>query len=249
MKPPTEKQAALEIIEVLAEVFDNSPASIRLRPAAGSDEGYDFSVSLAGHRFLVAYKASASLGPLAVAIDRLKRSGEDGRRGRRLLISVPYMGPVGQELCAKLGVSWLDLSGNAKVVAPGLRILIGGRPNKYRDRGRPSNAFASKSSRVARQLLLWPQRFQTQAELARQTGLDDGYVSKVVRRLAQEQLIDANDEGAVRALIQTFCSTPGKMPMTLSGIVSSKDMSPAAPVTKSSKKSSNSSRASMSHMR
>ena len=71
-------------------------------------------------------------------------------------------------------------------------------PTSISDRGRPPNVFASKSSRIARQLLLHPQRFQTQAELARQTGLGDGYVSKIVRRLEQEQYLDANDEGAVR---------------------------------------------------
>ena len=62
-----------------------------------------------------------------------------------------------------------------------------------------SQTSASKRSRVARQLLQHPHRFQTQAELSRQTALDDGYVSKIVRRPEQEQLIDANADGAVRA--------------------------------------------------
>jgi len=108
------------------------------------------------------------------------------------------MGHVGRELCEQSGVSWLDLSGNAQIVAPGLRIRIEGRPNKYRDRGRPPNVFAPKSSRIGRQLLFRPQRFQTQAELARQTELDDGYVSKIVRRLELEHFVEANDDGAVR---------------------------------------------------
>jgi hypothetical protein len=34
--------------------------------------------------------------------------------------------------------------------------------------------------------------------LARQTRLGDGYVSKIVRRLAQEQYLDTNEQGAVR---------------------------------------------------
>jgi hypothetical protein len=108
------------------------------------------------------------------------------------------MGQVGRELCDKSGLSWLDLSGNAKIIAPGLKIRVEGRPNKYTDRGRPPNVFAPKSSRIARQLLLHPKQFQTQAELARQTGLGDGYVSKIVRRLEQEQYLDANKDGAVR---------------------------------------------------
>jgi hypothetical protein len=108
------------------------------------------------------------------------------------------MGPVGRQLCDQSHISWLDLCGNARIDAPGLKIWIEGRPNKYSDRGRPPNVFASKSSRVARQLLLHLQGFQTQADLARQTGLGDGYVSKIVRRLGQEQYIEANAAGAVR---------------------------------------------------
>ena len=81
---------------------------------------------------------------------------------------------------------------------PDSRFASKAAPNKFSDRGRPPNVFASKSSRIARQLLLHPQQFQTQAELARQTGLGDGYVSKIVRRLEQEQYLDANDDGAVR---------------------------------------------------
>ena len=34
--------------------------------------------------------------------------------------------------------------------------------------------------------------------MARQTGLGDGYVSKIVRRLVQEKYLDANEERAVR---------------------------------------------------
>ena len=55
------------------------------------------------------------------------------------------MGDIGRERCAEYGVSWRDLSGNARIVAPGLRILIDGKPKRYKRRGRPSTAFAPKS--------------------------------------------------------------------------------------------------------
>ena len=197
MKPPTEKQAASVMVDLLADLLGSSPKAIRLR-AAGAAKGFDSLVSVPGHRFLVQYKSSASAGPLATAVDRLKRSAAADQEQSLPLMVVPYMGHVGRGLCEKSGISWLDLSGNAQIVAPGLRIRIEGRPNKYRDRGRPPNVFAPKSSRIARQLLLQPQRFQTQAELARQTELDDGYVSKIVRRLELEHFVEANDDGAVR---------------------------------------------------
>lgn len=197
MKPPTEKQAASVILDLLAELFGNSPRTIRVQEA-GASNGYDYSISLPSHRFLVEYKNQASAGPLASAVDHLKHAAEAQPNKGSPLIVVPYMGDVGREICDKSGVAWLDLSGNAKIIAPGLRIWIEGRPNKYGNRGRPPNVFASKSSRIARQLLLQPQRFQTQAELARQTELDDGYVSKIVRRLEQEHYVAVNEDGAVR---------------------------------------------------
>ena len=90
--------------------------------------------------------------------------------------------------------------GMPRSLPPGLKIRVAGRRHNYSGRGRPPNVFAAKSSRIARQLLLHPQRFQTQAEVARQTQVGDGYVSKIVRRLEQEQYLDANDDGAVRPL-------------------------------------------------
>lgn len=197
MKPPSGKQAASLIIDLLADLLGTPPKAIRLREAKATN-AFDFSIALPGRRLLVECKSSAAVGPLAAGIDGLKQFAEANQGGSLPLIVVPFMGEVGRDLCEKSGLSWLDLSGNAKIVAPGLRIWIEGRPNKYIDRGRPPNVFASKSSRVVRQLLLQPQRFQTQAELARQTGLDDGYVSKIVRRLEQEHYLSANDDGAVR---------------------------------------------------
>jgi hypothetical protein len=197
MKPPNEKQAVTEIVELLADLFSSPPIAIHIQHV-GATERYDYAISVAGHRFMTEYKSNASTGAVAAAIEGLKRCAESNANAGLPLIVVPFMGQVGRQLCDHSRMSWLDLCGNAKVVAPGLRIWIEGRPNKYRERGRPPNVFASKSSRITRQLLLHPQRFQTQVDLARQTGLGDGYVSKIVRRLGQEHYIDANEDGAVR---------------------------------------------------
>jgi hypothetical protein len=192
MKPPNEQQAAPEIIELLAEMFGGPPSAVRLK-SVGAAEGYDYDISVGSHRFSAEYRVSATAGSVASAIECLRRAAE-----RLPLVIVPFMGQVGQHLCDQARISWLDLSGNARIVGPGLRIRVEGRPNKYLGRGRPPNVFASKSSRIARQLLLNPHEFQTQAELARKSRLGDGYVSKIVRRLGQEQYLEANDEGGVR---------------------------------------------------
>jgi hypothetical protein len=197
MKPPKEKQAVSQIAELLADLFDSSPTAVRVEHVGGT-ERHDYSISIADRRFIAEYKSNASAGSIDAAIKGLQRCAEFNPDAGLPLIVVPFMGQVGRRLCEQSRMSWLDLCGNAKIIAAGLRIWIEVHPNKFSDRGRPPNVFASKSSRVARHCLLDPARFQTQAELARQTGLDDGYVSKIVRRLKQENYLDVNEEGAVR---------------------------------------------------
>ena len=197
MKPPNENNAASEIIDLIAELLGCKSTAIRLH-RHGESNDFDYLISTPGHRFIVEYKRVASAAPLANAADQLKIASKARSDGSIPLVAVPFMGQIGRDVCDRYGVSWLDLSGNAKIVAPGLRIWIEGRPNKYKERGRPPNIFASKSSRVVRQLLLHPHAFQAQAEIARQTGLGDGYVSTIVKRLEQEQQIDLNDEAALR---------------------------------------------------
>jgi hypothetical protein len=197
MRPPNEKQAIAELIESVADLLSTSPSKIQVRHV-GRAQPYDYAIVVPGHRFIAEYTSSASAGSVAAAINGLKCSAEASTDAGLPLVVVPFMGPVGQQLCDQARVSWLDLSGNAKIVAPGLRIWIEGRPNKYIERGRPPNVFAPKSSRITRQLLLHPKRFWSQVELVRQTGLDDGYVSKIVRRLKHEHYLDANENDAVR---------------------------------------------------
>jgi hypothetical protein len=197
MKSPSEQQARVEVIDAFAEMFGCPAQAIRLSVPASVP--YDYRVSVPGHRFCVEYKNRASAAALSNALTQLKQAAlAHAGHGLPLLV-VPYQGPLGKKLCEQYGIGWFDLCGNADILGPGLRIRVQGFPNKFRERGRPSNAFAARSSRVVRQLLAEPRRFQAQAEIARQTGLGDGYVSKIVRRLAQEEYLESNKLGAVRA--------------------------------------------------
>jgi hypothetical protein len=96
-------------------------------------------------------------------------------------------------------VSWLDLSGNAEISAPGIRVRIEGQPNRFKRLGRPSSAFAPKSSRIARWLLLHPGQSMTQREIARATDMDEGFTSRIVSRLEDDELVVREPDGAIRA--------------------------------------------------
>lgn len=113
------------------------------------------------------------------------------------LLVVPYMGAVGRERCDQAGVQWLDLSGNARIVAPGVHLLVEGRSNQFKSRG-PSSAFAPKASRIARWLLIHRDRFLTQREIALATDVDEGYTRRVVGRLEDENLVIRNNTGGIR---------------------------------------------------
>ncbi|MBK7397237.1 MAG: MarR family transcriptional regulator [Myxococcales bacterium] len=158
----------------------------------------DLLVEYGSRRFVVEYKGSGSAAVVGSAIAQVKQYAAAIGRSTIPIIAVPFMGDVGKSLCKDANVWWFDLSGNAHIVAPGLRILIEGKPNRFVRRGRPSTAFAPKSARVARHLLLDPKRVVRQQDLARETGLDDGFTSRIVRRLVSDGLVDRDARGALR---------------------------------------------------
>lgn len=101
------------------------------------------------------------------------------------------MSEAGAQAADTAGVNWLDLSGNASIRAENLRVWVRGRPNAFPSRGRPSSPFAPKSARVTRVLLLDPERWWRQKDIVAETGLDDGTVSRVIRRLDEELLLES----------------------------------------------------------
>ena len=68
-------------------------------------------VRTASHTFFVVARSAATAGPLIRAAEHLREQ----IRGARAtpLVVVPFMGPTGRAALRELGMSWLDLSGNA----------------------------------------------------------------------------------------------------------------------------------------
>ena len=159
-------------------------------------DGPDLLVEDGTLKLAVELKLSAEAASVSRAVAHAKRHVE-GRQAVPV-VATPFMGEVGKRICAEAGVSWFDLSGNASIVAPGLRVIIEGKPNKFLRRGRPSSAFAPKSARVARHLLVHQTKAFRQQDLARETGLDDGFTSRIVRRLEGDGLVERDDSGMIR---------------------------------------------------
>ena len=167
-----------------------------------SEGGADLVISHGKQRFAVECRASGQMASVILAARRARKYAE--ARKQIPLVVVPFMGEVGQRLCEEEGVSWFDLSGNAHLVTPGLRIQIEGKPNQFKQAGRPKSLFAPKSARIVRWLLMKNDQAFTQRELARLCGLDEGFTSRVVRGLEDQQLIARSAGGAVSV---TDCGT------------------------------------------
>jgi hypothetical protein len=187
---------AAKVPEILAGLLGVGPGDLNVR--ADDASGVDLIVA-AGPIFIVVVNKSTSAAPIAAAAKKAKASAARIRGRTVPLVAVPFMGEVGRKVCEEAGVAWLDLSGNAHIVGPGLCVIVEGKPNRFKTVGRPRSLFAPKSSRIVRWLLIHAGEFLTQREIARATGLDEGMVSRLVGRLTAEDYVIRDERGAIRA--------------------------------------------------
>lgn len=186
-----------------ADILDQFPgllADLAKLPVKNVKRGRatDLLLRLGPHLVAVEAKTTSRAGAIAEAAQQARAAAEGAKPRAIPLVVVPFMGGIGRRICEEHKVSFVDLSGNADINGPGLRIRVDGKPNLFVQRGRPSSVFAPKSSRLARILLAEPKRWWRQAELAGAGQLGAGYVSRICRRLEEDHLIERDSEGSVR---------------------------------------------------
>lgn len=187
-----EREVLRRLPDILGELLEERGIAPLQRQAP--DAGVDAIVESHGRRWLIEAKSAASPGVVASAAEQMARLAP--RDGISVLV-VPFMTAAGAKAAAERDLNWLDLSGNAHIRDKDLYVSVQGRPNQFTARGRPSSPFAPKSSRITRALLLDPERWWRQKELSEHTGLDPGRVSRVVRRLEDDELL-ARDRALLR---------------------------------------------------
>jgi ribosomal protein S28E/S33 len=191
-----------EVPKRLAELLavPQGRVKVKRQPAAarGQTGGVDLLVAAGDFNFVVECKAKGEASSVAMAVRSAKEFAGRLKEKSIPLVAVSYMGDVGKRLCEAAKVCWLDLSGNAHLVAPGLRVNIEGKPNQFKRLGRPRSLFAPKSSRIARWLLVESERAFSQRELAKASGLDEGFTSRIVRQLEEQRLVSRDSAGAVK---------------------------------------------------
>ena len=197
MRVPHEHIAIGQVADRLAEIFE-VPGHIVNRcfdvPYVNG-QNWDAVFSVGPNSFAVEWKRSGSLDQVALAIHQMTEARDDLPDGVIPLLAVPYMGDLARERCAEARLPWLDLSGNARIVATGIFYQNLGHPNRFRRPGRPESAFGPKGSRIARRLLMEAGETFRQRSLAASTGLDEGHVSRIVGKLLESGLVERGRDG------------------------------------------------------
>ena len=195
MVPPYQDiNGAFERLAELLEVC-RSDLTVQIDDLNRDGALVEATVSGACHTFIVEFKSASSLASVALATSQLKASTDNFPKSFIPLLAVPFMPLSGREHCREAGVSWLDLSGNARIVAPGLYVYVEGYRNKFRRSGRPETPFGPSGSRVARWLLTRPEETVRQRALASATGLNEGHVSRIVGKLIDLELVERDKNG------------------------------------------------------
>jgi len=115
------------------------------------------------------------------------------------VVAAPFLSPRTRELLEEAGIAYLDLTGNARLVAsrPGLFISRQGSDRSPTREDRPRLSLKGpKAGRVVRALCDALPPIGVRA-LAARTQTDPGYVSRLLESLAREALIKRDGRGPV----------------------------------------------------
>ena len=197
MRIPPENIGVRLALERLLEIFEvpELPKDTEFGVQTDDSRGWDAVSPIGGHVFAIEWRRSGSVGFVAGATRKLKMFPSRFPHEVIPILAVPHMGEAAKEHCAQAQINWLDLSGNARIIAPGIFYQNLGNPNRFRRSGRPESAFGPRGSRITRQLLIDPSKTVTQRTLASNAGLNEGHTSHIVGKLLESRLVERGGEG------------------------------------------------------
>ena len=169
---------------------------VSLRAASSRADAPDFVIEAPdGRRIAIEANVVDRMDPRKASDQIRERSNKRGA----LLVAAPYLTPQTRGTLKDAGVGYLDLTGNAFLAVdnPGLFILVSGADTDPNWRERPTRSLkGAKAGRVVRYLVDFKTPPGVRA-LAGATGVNPGYVSRLLALLNRETLIDRDKEGGI----------------------------------------------------
>jgi len=130
---------------------------------------------------------------------QLLELSQRGRKGYPVIIA-PYISDLGREICKKIGVGFLDLSGNAYLDFDSFYMEIEGKPNRFKYPSEPTGLFNPKAERILRFYLLKDSEKQqsqnSYRNITKEAGVSLGQLSKVNKKLDEFGLWLEQTKGA-----------------------------------------------------
>lgn len=162
-------------------------------PSKGQFPAPEIRVKLLGKVFRMIYLPEIDTSRIFSTVHRLSNQLE-GKSKLPVIFVVPYMTKKGKAKCREVGLSWIDLSGNAHIKEPPLYIHVEGKENQFKKSGRPASVFAPEASKLPLTFLLNPNKAFTVKELANKTKVSSATASRVARRLESLGFITQNEQ-------------------------------------------------------
>ncbi|MBW2700431.1 MAG: helix-turn-helix domain-containing protein [Deltaproteobacteria bacterium] len=119
---------------------------------------------------------------------------------RPSLVVAPYLSPAVRRRLTEAGVGYVDATGNIRLslVDPGLFIEAVGADRDPNPNRRPSRSLAgAKAGQIVRALCKHKEAWGVR-EIAKATGANPGYVSRLLAKLDGEALVDRDKRGRVK---------------------------------------------------
>jgi hypothetical protein len=194
-----------EIERKAAEAFRSCLEGVPFVQILGTEKerdigGYqaDFVTSVstpAGTRYFVAEVKTAGQPRLArEAINQLWRYREKRPDAVPVFIA-PYISPQSAEICKQADISYVDLSGNCRLIFDNSFIEREGRPNPFAERRDLRSLYSPKATRVLRVLLANPGKTWKVQALATEADVSLGQASNLKRLLEDREWVRKTAEG------------------------------------------------------
>lgn len=146
-------------------------------------------------KILIEVKASGQPRIIRRGIEQIRRASEHFPGPSILMMGAAYLPEAARRLCVDEAISYLDLVGNCRIIAPGVFIDRKSDEKPKIAQREIKSVFAPKSAQILRALLREPDRSWKVVDLAEASGTSLGQVSNVRRAIIDREWASADEDG------------------------------------------------------